>query len=627
MSTLPFGSWPSPLSASDLTAATRRLDEVRVDGTDTYWIEGRPWENGRDVLVRHRGATGEVEDVVGAEVNVRSRVHEYGGGPYAVRDGVVVVTTVPDLRVHVVEPDGVLRAITPEGGFRYGGLVLGDGFALAVREDHSAGGEPVNTLVQLRLDDDNADGGRVLWESTDFVSRPALSDDGSQVAVVTWDHPNMPWDTTTLRRAVLTSGGTLDWTVVAGDDEVSVGQPRFAADGSLWFASDESGWWNLKRDNGSGVESVHSVEADLMMPQWGLGMCDFAFVDTSRVLVHWWADEVGHLGLLDAGSGSITELDLGGVQFDQLQAVDGDIVVRMGTLAELPVVVRGPANGSLTTLRRSSDEGLDPAYASAAQPWTWTNSAGLPAHGVFLPPTNPDASGPEGELPPLLIFVHGGPTSRTEAGLQLARAFWTTRGFAVLDVNYSGSTGYGREYRNRLRGQWGVVDNDDIITGARSLAAAELVDGVRLAIRGGSAGGYAVLRALTTSDAFAAGTSYFGVADLEGLATDTHKFESRYLDQVVGPYPDAKDVYVERSPIHHLDSVHGAVLLLQGGEDKVVLPNQAEAMAAGMRAAGQDVDLVIYPDEGHGFRAASAIEDSLTRELAFYGRVLGFTPA
>ncbi|PRY56673.1 dipeptidyl aminopeptidase/acylaminoacyl peptidase [Knoellia remsis] len=627
----PHGSWPSPLSPAALTAATRALDEVRLDGADTYWLEGRPWEGGRVVLVRHVGATGAVEDVVGSGVNVRSRVHEYGGGAYAVRSGTVVVTTMPDLRVHVVEADGSLRAITPEGGFRYGGLVLGDGFVLAVREDHSGGGDPVNTLVRLSLDGDNADGGRVMWAGSDFVSRPALSEDGTQVAVVTWDHPNMPWDTTTLRRAALVDGdGELDWSVVAGGADVAVGQPRFGPDDSLWFVSDESGWWNLKRDNGSGAESVHSTEADVMQPQWVLGMSDFALLDDGRVLVHWWADGVGRLGILDPSTGALEDLDIGlegAVQFDQLQSAGGDVAVRVGTLSALPVIVRGLVTGPFTTLRRSSDDGLDPAYAATAQPWTWTNTRGEDVHGVFLAPTHPDVTGPEGELPPLLVFVHGGPTSRSEAGLQLARAFWTTRGFAVLDVNYSGSTGHGRAYRDRLLGQWGVADIDDVVSGARSLAEAGHVDGSRLAIRGGSAGGYTVLRALTTSDAFAAGTSYFGVADLEALATDTHKFESRYLDRLVGPYPEAKDVYVERSPVHHLDAVTGAVLLLQGGIDEVVPQAQAEAMEQALREAGKDVDLVIYPDEGHGFRAASAIEDSLTRELAFYGRVLGFTPA
>ncbi|MFW5469683.1 prolyl oligopeptidase family serine peptidase [Knoellia sp. CPCC 206435] len=630
MTSLPFGSWPSPLSPAALTAATRGLDEVRVDGADTYWLESRPWEEGRVVLVRHVGSSGAVEDVVGPAVNVRSRVHEYGGGAYAVRSGTVVVTTMPDLRVHLVEADGSMRAISPEGGFRYGGLVLGDGFVVAVREDHSGDGEPVNTLVRLALDGDNADGGTVLWEGTDFVGRPALSPDEREVAVVTWDHPNMPWDTTTLRRAVLDSAradGTAAWEVVAADEDVSVGHPRFAPDGSLWFLSDASGWWNLLRDPGSGPVAVHRVEADFMQPQWVLGMSDLAFLDDGRALVHWWADGVGRLGVLDPDSGDVTDAGVDGVQFDHLQAAGDELVVKVGTATELPVIVRGRVGGPVTTIRRSREEGLDPAYATAPQACSWTNSGGQEVHGVFLPPGHPEVEGPEGERPPLLVFVHGGPTARAEAGLQLARAFWTTRGFAVLDVNHSGSTGHGRAYRDRLLGQWGVLDIDDIVTGARSLAAAGLVDGNRLAIRGGSAGGFSVLRALTTSDAFAAGTSYFGVADLEALATDTHKFESRYLDRLVGPYPEARDVYVERSPLHHVDEVHGAVLLLQGGIDEVVPQAQAERMAEGMRAAGEEVDLVIYPDEGHGFRAASTIEDSLTRELAFYGRVLGFTPA
>lgn len=628
MSTLTFGSWPSPLTPGAMTAATRMLDEVRIDGADTYWLESRPWEGGRVVLVRHVGATGAVEDVVGEGVNVRSRVHEYGGGAYAVRSGTVVVTTMPDLQVQVVAPDGSLRPITPQGGFRYGGLVLGQGFVLAVREDHSGAGEAVNALVRLSLDTDNADGGVVLWEGTDFVGRPALSADGTDVAVVTWDHPNMPWDTTTLRRATLSGDqGSLDWDVVASDEDVSVGQPRFDAEGNLWFVSDESGWWNLKCDSGSGPQSVHSAQADFMLPQWVLGVNDFAFLSDGRVLVHWWADGIGRLGVLDPASGDVTEVDVEGVQFDQLQSAGDEVAFRVGTLSDLPSVVRGPVGGPFTTIRKSRDAGLDPAYASTAQPWTWSNSGGDDVHGVFLAPTHPEATGPEGELPPLLVFVHGGPTSRTEAGLQMSRAFWTTRGFAVLDVNYSGSTGHGRAYRDRLLGQWGVIDIDDVVTGARSLADAGHVDGERLAIRGGSAGGYTVLRALTTSTAFAAGTSLFGIADLEAMTTDTHKFESRYLDRMVGPYPQDKDVYVERSPIHHLDSVSGAVLLLQGGIDEVVPPAQAEVMAAGMRAAGEDVELVIYPDEGHGFRAASSIEDALTRELAFYARVFDFTPA
>ena len=565
---------------------------------------------------------------MGGGVNVRSCVHEYGGGAYDVRDGAVVVTTMPDLGVHLVEAGGTLRRIAAGGEVRYGGLVLGDGFVLAVREDHAGDGEPVNALVRLALDSENPGGGTVLWQGSDFVGRPALSNDGTEVAIVTWEHPNMPWDASTLRRGALADSGVRQWEIVVDEPGVSVGQPRFAADGSLWFVSDESGWWNLYRQPqpGQPAAAVHRAEADFMQPQWVLGMSDYAFLENHLVMVHWWADGLGRLGVVDAETGQLSEAGIPGVQFNQLQAADGEVAVLTSTPKELPTIVRGRLGAGFRTLRRSREEGLDPASAGVAQAWTWTNSSGDDVHGLFLPPASQEAAGPVDELPPLLVFVHGGPTARTEAGLQLMRAFWTTRGIAVFDVNYSGSTAHGRVYRDRLQGQWGVIDNDDIVTGARSLADAGLVDGERLAIRGGSAGGYAVLRALTTSDAFAAGTSYFGVADLGALATETHKFESRYIDGLVGPYPAEKATYDERSPINHLDSVHGSVLLLQGGMDEIVPPGQAETMADGMRAAGQNVELVVYPGEGHGFRAAAAIEDSLHRELAFYGRVFGFTP-
>ncbi len=616
MSTLPYGTWPSPISADDLARGQVSLDEVRMDGGSTYWLEGRPAEAGRQALVRHDGSG--TQDVLVAPWNVRTRVHEYGGGSYAVAGGTVVFSEFADGRVRRLDPGaGEPVAITPEGQWRYGGLVLHGDHVYAVREDHAREPEPANELVRLDLDGDNESGGVVLHTGTDFVSRPAVSPDGTAIAYVVWDHPDMPWDTTLLFRARLTADGATDPVHVAGGEDVSVSQPRFGPDGALWFAGDESGWWLVHREG----RALHEAEADHASPQWVLGMHDFAVLDADRALVRWWTDEGHRLGVLDATTGEVTEVDADGTVYDQLATADGEVALRRGAPDRLPDVVRGPAEGPFRVLT-SPGEALDPAYVSPPVHWTWHNSDGDLVHGNLHEPRHADVTGPGGEQPPLVVMVHGGPTGRTEAMFSTATQFWTTRGFAVLQVNYSGSTGFGRAYRNRLRDRWGLVDIDDCVTGALSVAEAGRADRDRLTIRGGSAGGYAVLRAMTTSDAFAAGTSLFGVGDLGALAEHTHKFESRYLDRLIAPWPEGKAVYDDRSPVHHADRLHGELLLLQGTDDMVVPLAQAEDMAAAMRAAGRDVELQVYDGEGHGFRRRDTIVDALERELAFYTRVL-----
>ena len=623
MPVLPFGTWPSPVDPASLVAGEVVLDEVRPDGDATWWLERRPSEEGRVVLVRH-DASG-THDVLPAPWSVRTRVHEYGGGAYAVDHGTVVFSNLADGRLWRLDPGADEPvALTPDDGWRYGGVVVRGGQVFAVREDHHRDGEPANELVRLALDGRGDDAGTVLWSWSDFVGRPAVSPDGSSVAWVEWDHPNMPWDTTRLRRARLTAAGVEDVAVVAGTDGVSVGQPVFGPDGSLWFVSDASGWWTVQRDSGSGPVAVHDVSADHMTPQWSLGMVELAVVDDDRALVRWWEPGASRLGVLDARTGDTTPIDVEGVTFDHLHVEGGDLVARRGLADRLPEVVRGPLGGDVRVLATAGDPPLSPDDVSVARPWTWTDSAGLEAHGLLYEPRLSGHEGPEGERPPLLVMVHGGPTARAEPTFATATQLWTSRGWAVLDVNHSGSTGFGRAYRDRLRGSWGVIDIDDTVSGARSLAAAGVVDGDRLAITGGSAGGYSVLRCMTTSDAFAAGTSYFGVADLTALAEHTHKFESRYLDSLVAPLPEGAAVYRERSPLHHADRLHGELLLLQGEDDLVVPLAQAEAMAGAMRDAGRDVELVVYPGEGHGFRQGSVIIDSLTRELAFYARVMGW---
>jgi dipeptidyl aminopeptidase/acylaminoacyl peptidase len=629
---LPHGTWPSPITPQTLATGQGALDEVRVDGRDTYWLAGRPSEGGRTALVRHDGNDGNdgarCGEVLPAPWDVRTRVHEYGGGGYAVQHGTVVFSHAGDDRLYRLDAGSIEPvAITPAGPYRFGGLVLHGDHVFAVREDHSRDLEPANELVRLDLHGDNADGGVVLATGSDFVSRPAVSPDGRSMAWVAWRHPSMPWDSTELFRAELTEQGAGHAVVVAGGDDVSVVQPIFGPDGALWFLSDESGWWTVHRDSGSGPVALHDTRADHASPQWSLGLVDLAVVDADRALVRWWDGATALLGVLDARTGSVQRLDVEGVAFDQLHVVDGELALRRGLVDRLPEVVRGPIGGPPRVLAGAGSLALDPADVSTAQAWSWTDTDGLTVHGLLHEPRLSGVEGLEGELPPLIVMVHGGPTSRTEASFATSTQFWTTRGFAVLHVNYSGSTGYGRAYRERLLGRWGLLDIDDCVTGALSLALAGRVDPTRLAIRGGSAGGYAVLRAMTTSRAFAAGTSLYGVADLAGLAAETHKFESRYLDRLVAPWPEGEVVYRERSPIHHVDRLHGELLLLQGADDMVVPLAQARDMAAAMSAAGRDVELGVYPGEGHGFRRAESIVDALTREVAFYQRAMALEPS
>lgn len=626
METIPFGHWPSPITPESMAAAEVLLDEVRVDGVDTYWLEGRPWEGGRNVLVRHTGSTGETADVVGPGWNVRSRVHEYGGGAYAVFAGTVVLVNFGDNRLYRVDRGGSPQPLTPaDDGVRFGGLALVGSHVYAVREDHRGAGEPVNDLVRVDLHPTSPDDsfGEVVWSGTDFVSAPALSPDGRAVAVVTWDHPAMPWDSTLLRRADLGADGLPgDWRVVDGGEGVSVGQPTFGPDGRLWFVSDRSGWWNVQVDGDDGPRAAHALEADTAGAQWLLGMRDLAPLDDGRVVFRYWVDGLPRVAVLDATTGEHRDLPLPGGSFDHLVADGGEIAVRLGEMVGPPVVVRGPLDGPMRRLRAASDTSLPRGLTSSPEAWTWANSAGLEVHGLLLRPAHPDVQGPADALPPLVVMAHGGPTAKVEPCFKTGEQFWTSRGFAVLQVNYGGSTGWGRAYRKRLRGQWGVVDIDDCVTGALSLADAGIVERSAIFVRGGSAGGYVVLRAMTTSAAFAGGTSLFGVADIAALAADTHKFESRYCDGLVAPWPEGEQIYRERSPLHHVADLRGELLLLQGEDDHVVPLAQAQVMAAAMRDAGKEVDLVVYPGEGHGFRGRDAIVDAWSRELAFYQRLL-----
>jgi len=626
----PYGSWRSPIRIDDLIGDNVLLAEPWLDGDDVYWLEGRPAEGGRRALVR-AAADGSVSDLTAAPISVRSRVHEYGGGAYAVAGGVVAYSDFADGRVFRLDPgDTAPVPITPAGPWRYADLRF-DAVRrryLAVREDHGRGGEAVNEIVDVPLDGDRDP--RVLVTGPDFVASPRLSPDGSQLAWLEWDHPDMPWDATRLRVAAVAPDGSLGEPVLAaGGPDESIVQPEWAPDGTLHLVSDRSGWWNLYRlVDGPRLEPLAPMEAEFADPSWIFGRSAYGFLpDGSIVAV---ARRTGRDRLIHIAPGDfVGEVESAFTELEGLQVGPGGIVALAGAPGSATVVVRldpetlAPAG----VLRRSSSLTLDDDAISFPEPIEFPTTGGRTAHALYYPPRNAAFEGPPDERPPLRVFLHGGPTSNAVTGLNLVIQFWTSRGIAVADVDYGGSTGYGREVRRQLDGAWGVVDVDDTVAAADALVERGDVDPARMAVSGGSAGGFTTLAALAFRDRFSAGISAFGVADLESLARETHKFESRYLDRLVGPYPEAAERYRERSPISAFDRIAVPVLVLQGLEDRVVVPAQAEEIVAALAANGIPYAYLAFEGEGHGFRGAPAIRRSLEAELSFLAQVFGFEPA
>ena len=605
----PYGSWPSPITAELLVSDVVRLAQPWVDGGHVYWIEGRPQEKGRQVVVR------DGEDVIGPGMAARTLVHEYGGASYAVRDGVVWFANFEDQRIY---RDGDPITADDGGLTRYADFdVSPDGrWLAAVREQH--GDEVVNDIVLVP-----ADGrGDVLVQASgyDFFSAPRWSPDGSRLAWLSWEHPNMPWDETTLWAAAV--GGAAS-EVARG---ASISQPRWSPSGVLHYASDSTGWWNLYDESG---RAVCPMDAEFSGPDWVFGQSSYVFLPDGRIVCVWFDGEADHLGVVD-DDGRLVEVPQPYTSIASVVAYDDDSVVALAASASLPRAVvrfRVPGGG-VEVLRASQEVTVDRSFLSVPKRIEFPTPDGAVSYALFYPPASGACVGPEGELPPLVVMSHGGPTGRTESAFNLGLQYFTSRGFAVADVNYGGSTGFGRAYRERLKGKWGIVDVDDCVAAVQWLSSEGLVDGRRATIRGGSAGGYTTLAALTfRPGVFAAGASHFGVGDLETLARDTHKFESRYLDGLVGPYPAAREVYVERSPAHHTDRLSTPMILFQGLEDKVVPPSQAEEMVAALRANGVPFAYLAFEGEQHGFRQASTIVRVAEAELQFYGRVLGFVPA
>jgi len=625
----PYGSWKSPITPDLILAGMVRLGQLRLDGPDVYWTEGRPTEGGRSVIVR-RTPDGRTADMTSAPLNARTRVHEYGGAEFTVDRDTIFFSNFTDQRLYRQDARGAPRPITPEIALRYADAVVdrGRGRLICVREDHTAAGqEAVNTIVSVRMDGD-ATGGQVLVSGNNFYASPRLSPDGMRLAWLTWNHPNMPWDGCELWAADVLADGALGRAeLVAGGIDESIFQPQWSPDGVLHFVSDRTGWWNLYRQQADRVrvEQLTDMPAEFGLLQWVFGMSTYAFASAERIICAYTQDGIWHLASLDTGTKALTPFDLPYTEISNVRVGAGCAVFTAASLSQSASVIRLDLGaGQVTVLRRSSEVAVDAGTLSTPQCIEFPTEGGLTAHGIFYPPTNRDFVAPPGERPPLLVLSHGGPTFATSTSLSLGTQYWTSRGFAVLDVNYGGSTGYGRAYRQRLDDAWGIVDVDDCVNGARYLVAQGLADESRLAIRGGSAGGYTTLAALTFRDVFRAGASYFGVSDLEALATDTHKFESRYLDRLVGPYPARRDLYVARSPIHFIERLSTPIILLQGLEDKVVPPSQAEKMFAAVKVKGLPVAYVPFEGEQHGFRKAENIKRAMEAELYFYSRIFGF---
>jgi dipeptidyl aminopeptidase/acylaminoacyl peptidase len=617
--TAPYGSWPSPVTTDLITSDAIGLEGGALDGDDVYWVESHASQKGRASLWRlSRDGT---RTELTPDHNVRSSVHEYGGGAWSVAHGVVAFVAFPSQVVHVIENDAPPRPITTAGSLRYGGLAVvpADRVVYAVREDHTHSDiECANTIVRLELDGPNADGGTVVASGADFYSGPAVSGDG-RLAWFEWDHPDMPWDAT--RLVVATADGS-ETVVVAGGNDESVIYPAWAPDGSLLFCSDRTGYWNLYRWDGSHATALHDDPYDCCPAPWLLGGAPYSVLDADRVVVSLWVDGLPRPGVIENGAFTPLELEATSLSFGG----SGPRAVAQIGHADAPseLAVVDWSSGSVVTLRRSSEAALP--FVSVAEQLTWEGPEGS-VHAWWYAPTNPEAIAPEGELPPVIVRSHGGPTGSSQADLNLSYQFWTSRGIGVLDVNYGGSSHYGRAYRNRLWGAWGVVDVRDCVDAVRVVVERRLADPRRIAIMGGSSGGYTALQALVSSDVFGAALSDYGIGDLATLATDTHKFESHYTDRLVAPWPAGKALYEERSPIHHLDRLSSPMLLQQGTEDRVVPPSQAREMAAAVRAKGLPVALVMYEGEGHGFRRAETIVASLNAKLSFLGQVFGFAPA
>jgi dipeptidyl aminopeptidase/acylaminoacyl peptidase len=611
-----YGMWESPVTEDLVVQGAVRPGNIVLDDEDVYWSEARPEEGGRTVICRALG-NGNWKDVTPEPYNVRTRVHEYGGGAFTVHTGVIYFVNFTDQCIYKQRGD-TITALTPPG-IRFADLHVTP-YGLVTVAEREQNGAVENFLALVDLANGSVSS---LAEGHDFFASPVIQED--RIAWLTWDHPDMPWNATELWTAKLSAEGLTGITKVAGGGEESIFQPQWSPDKKLYFVSDRGGWWNFYVRDGSDTWHVLPMEAEFAVPQWVFRMSTWDWRGKD-IITAYAQNGQWYLAKLQPESGDLDLLEMKHNVYTQIRTVDDSAFYLAASPSEPIKLYRLDLDTREEKIIRSfSDVSVDPGYVSAAQPVSYPSGNGRTAHGFYYPPKNRDFQPPPDELPPLIVKSHGGPTAATTGSFNLKIQYWTTRGFAVLDVNYGGSTGYGKAYRDLLLGNWGIVDVDDCAKGAEYLVNQGLVDPGKLAVTGGSAGGFTTLACLAFKDTFTVGASHYGVSDLETLARDTHKFESRYLDRLVGPYPGRKDLYQQRSPIHHVDRLNSPVIFFQGLEDMIVPPSQAETMAEALKKKGIKVEYITYEGEQHGFRQSVNIKDSLKRELSFYRQVFSLT--
>jgi dipeptidyl aminopeptidase/acylaminoacyl peptidase len=637
---LPCGTWPSPITAQRIAAGTRPLSQPRLDGAAVYWLEGLAAEGGRVTAMALQPGQAPAP-LTAAPLNLRNRVHEYGGGAYAVRDGEMVFSNYVDNCVYRQRGSGPTRALTSDGQRRYADFEFDPlrRRVIAVCEDHRASDQEARaSLVALALDGEAEP--VELAAGFDFYAAPRLSPDGRQLAWLCWCHPQMPWDGNELWLADVADDGRLAGARrIAGGPTEALCQPAWSPDGVLHVVSDRSGWWNLYRlDSGpaeagatDALRPVCPRPAEFGAPMWIFGQSMYGFDGDDAIVAIAIEQGLCRLGRIDRRSGEWMPIATPWTELDALQVGRGQVIALAGSPTEPQQLVRiALADGramSVATLAASIDEWPEPAALSQPRVMRFASEGGREAHAFFYPPSSATCCVPDGERPPLLVTSHGGPTSMATSSLRLGLQYWTSRGFAVLDVNYGGSSGFGREYRHRLDGQWGIVDVQDCVAAARHVAAQGWVDASRMAIRGGSASGFTTLCALIFHDLFSCGASYYGVSDLAALDADTHKFESRYTTTLIGPPAERARLDRERSPLANVGRLSCPMIFFQGLDDRAVPPAQSEAMVQALRGRGIPVAYLAFEGEGHGFRQAATLQRTLEAELSFYAQVFGFTPA